>query len=141
MAALCKSGEEAETEIVRHGWTVGKTLGEGAFGLVKQVTRKKDGVVAACKIMSRPTTAAERESIELESKIMVSCNHDYIVKCYEMASTHHFEFLWLEIMEGGELFDKIVELGSFTEAMASEVVASSLAHLTTCTARGLCIVT
>ena len=49
-----KGGAEADAEIEKLGWTVGKTLGEGAFGLVKLVDRKSDGQQAACKIIAMP---------------------------------------------------------------------------------------
>ena len=38
-------------------------------------------------------------------------------------------FLFLELCSGGELFDKIVEMGSFTEAMAAEVSFKALGAL------------
>ena len=52
---------------------------------------------------------------------MKECNHPYMVKCYEAVQTDTQVFLFLELMHGGELFDKIVEMGSFTESMAADV--------------------
>ena len=60
---------DADAEIERLGWTVGKFLGEGAFGLVKLVARKSDGVTAACKIMAKPTNKEESDTIEMEYKV------------------------------------------------------------------------
>jgi serine/threonine protein kinase len=51
-----KDAGDADKQIEALGWTVGKTLGQGAFGLVKLVTRPSDGVTAACKIMKKPTS-------------------------------------------------------------------------------------
>ena len=97
-----KGGAEADAAIVEQGWEIGKTLGEGAFGLVKFVTRKSDGVKAACKIMAKPTSAEEAESIEVEHRIMAECDHEFIVKCYEATSGPNHVFLYLELMKGGE---------------------------------------
>ena len=47
-----KAAAEADREIRKQGWTVGKTLGQGAFGLVKLVT--KGNTSAACKIIAKP---------------------------------------------------------------------------------------
>ena len=44
----------ADAEIAKLGWTVGKTLGEGSFGLVKFVTKGTQS--AACKIIMSPLT-------------------------------------------------------------------------------------
>lgn len=52
---------------------------------------------------------------------MKECDHAHIVKCYEACQTPGQVFLFLELMSGGELFDKIVEMGSFTESMAADV--------------------
>ena len=93
----------ADRAIEKLGWDVGKTLGEGAFGLVKLVTRRSDGVSAACKIMATPEDEEEREIIENELNIMRDCDHEHIVKCYEAASGREHEFLFLELMHGGEV--------------------------------------
>ena len=63
---MAKGGAVADEEIEKLGWTVGKTLGEGAFGLVKYVTRKEDGMNAACKIIAKPKTEKEMKTVEME---------------------------------------------------------------------------
>ena len=40
---------------------------------------------------------------------------------YEAKETDTSVFLFLELMSGGELFDKIIEMGSFTESMAADI--------------------
>ena len=109
----------ADAEIAKLGWTVGKTLGEGSFGLVKFVTKGQQS--AACKIIAKPSDQAEMDAIELEWKIMSEAKHPCIVKCFEAAQTPGDVFLFLELMGGGELFDCIVERGKFTEHDAAEV--------------------
>ena len=118
-----------DAEIATIGWTVGRTLGEGAFGLVKLVTRKSDGVSAACKIMAKPKSKEQQAEIDNEYKIMKSADHQYIVKCYEAVQTTKSVFLFLELMSGGELFDQIVEMGSFTERTAADVAYKLLGAL------------
>ena len=116
-----KDSAEADAEITKLGWTVGKTLGEGAFGLVKLVTRNSDGLGAACKIIARPSNLKDMESIEKEYHIMKECDHPYIVKCYEACKTEGRIYLFLELMSGGELFDQIIAMGNFTEPMAADL--------------------
>ena len=57
------------SQIEALGWTVGKKLGEGAFGTVFHVTRKSDGVTAACKVILKPKDIKERQMIETEAKV------------------------------------------------------------------------
>jgi len=132
-----KDAGDADKQIEALGWTVGKTLGQGAFGLVKLVTRPSDGVTAACKIMKKPTTAKDRKLIDMEYKIMTSMNHPYIVRCYDAKETDTQVFLFLELMEGGELFDKIIEMSKFSEAMAAEVSYNVLGALNYMHSKGI----
>ena len=55
----------ADGEIRGLGWEVGRFLGEGAFGVVKLVTRKSDGLRAACKIMPKPKDQDELLAVEV----------------------------------------------------------------------------
>ena len=113
------AADVANTQIRKRGWAVGKTLGQGAFGLVKLVT--KADTSAACKIIAKPKDRKEMEAIEMEYWIMKESEHPGIVKCYEAVQTPGNVFLFLQLVAGGELFDYIVEKGSFTERLAAEV--------------------
>jgi len=101
-------------------WTVENKLGEGAFGTVMRVTRISDKAGAACKIMVVPADIKEKEAIDKEIKMMKAMNHPYIVKCMDSTVTPTHAFLILELMGGGELFDKIVNLARFNETMAAD---------------------
>ena len=128
-------GLDADKEIKKQGWAVGKTLGQGAFGLVKFVS--KNGKDAACKIIAKPTNQKEMDAIEMEYVIMTESVHPCIVKCYEAVQTPGHVFLFLELVAGGELFDYIIEKGSFTEHMAAEVMHKLLGALAYLHGRGI----
>ena len=55
-----------DAEIATIGWTVGRTLGEGAFGLVKLVTRKSDGHVegGATRVNHRSSSTRRMDPID-----------------------------------------------------------------------------
>jgi len=128
---------QADAEIVAHGWTVGKVLGEGAFGKVKFVTRASDGQQAACKIIAKPTDLKKMKLIDMEYKIMKNMDHPYIVKCFDAYDTDKHVFLFLELMEGGELFDEIVKMGKFTEGMAASLTYHCLQALNYMHSKGI----
>ena len=70
-------------------------------------------------------------------QIMKNMDHPYVVKCYEAIETQSQVFLILELMEGGELFDKIVEMGSFTETDAADLTKKILGALNYMHERGI----
>jgi len=108
------------------GWTLGKELGSGHFAKVYLVTRKADGVTAACKIIKKPKELKKRALVAMEHKIITEVDHPYAVKCYDAFETDDRMYLFMELMTGGELFDRIVDMGHFTEKMAQDVVYNLL---------------
>jgi len=64
-----------------------------------------------------------------EHKILTKVNHPYVVQCYEAFETDERMYLFLELMTGGELFDRIVDQGHFTEEQAKDVSYKLLSAL------------
>ena len=69
------------------GWNLGKELGSGHFAKVYLVTRKTDGVEAACKIIKKPKELKKRALVAMEHKILTEVEHPYVVKCYDAFET------------------------------------------------------
>jgi len=72
------------------------------------------------------------EALMRESAIVSRLRHAHIVQISSVIHTDDAAFFVMELMRGGELFDKIVELGSFTERDAAECVRNitgALAYL------------
>ena len=65
--------------------------------------------------------------VEAEIEIMRLLKHPHIITMYETFHSPKRIYLVLELAEGGELFDAIVERGSFSEADAARVIRE-LAH-------------
>jgi len=101
------------------GWELGKELGSGHFAKVKLVEKK--GIKAACKIIKLPKELKKRQNTEQEYRILTEIDHPSVVKCYDAFQTDTKLYLVLELMEGGELFDRIVDRGHFTEKDAQGV--------------------
>mgnify|MGYP001808098230 FL=1 len=45
-----------------------------------------------------------------------SCDHPNIIKLYEIYESGDYIYLVMELLEGGELFDLILETPTFTES-------------------------
>lgn len=95
-------------------------LGSGAFGTVSTCTNKTTGLKYALKsIGTHNMKLAHRKLLEQEIAVMNKFDHPNIVKLYDTFEDARNQYLVLEICSGGELFDRIVEMGAFTEKLAA----------------------
>jgi len=95
-------------------WEIGKELGSGHFAKVKTGTNKKTGKRCAIKILKKPS-GSKMALVETEVGILKQVRHPYIVQCFDVIETPDKVYFMMELMEGGELFDRIVDKGHFTE--------------------------
>jgi len=98
-----------------------KKLGEGSYGSVCKAKNKSTGSIRAVKTISK----AQMKNIERfkqEIAIMKLMDHPHIVKLYETFEDHRNIYLVMEICAGGELFDRIIESGHFTEVQAAILI-------------------
>lgn len=126
------SSQIEKEDIEKCGYILGKELGSGHFAKVKLVTHKKDGYEAACKIIKKPRDLKKRKMVEIEERILKEVDHPHVVKCYGVYETDERMYLFLELMSGGELFDKIVDQGHYTEEEAATTtykLLSALKHM------------
>lgn len=104
-------------------YDIEQVLGEGAYGMVYQARRKNDGLVVALKTMPREYTGKtdfEREvaALQLLSK-PPSGPHDHVVKLYDLHRDDKNYYLAMELVEGGELLEHLIENGPYSEAQAA----------------------
>jgi calcium/calmodulin-dependent protein kinase I len=64
----------------------------------------------------------DESTLEQEVEIMSTLDHPNIVRLYELFDEDNIMYLVMEIMKGGELFDRIVEKESYTEKEACETI-------------------
>lgn len=93
---------------------LGKELGSGHFAKVKLGQHVDTGAQCAVKIIKKPT-GSKMTLVQTEVDILKQIKHPYIVQCYDVHETETKLYLFMELMSGGELFDRIVDKGHFTE--------------------------
>lgn len=109
-------------EVNRH-YDLKETLGTGSFATVKRAIRKKDKREFAIKIIKKSKLNEEELAVvHDEVNIMHSIEHENCVMLYEMFESNKKVFMVLELLEGGELFDRIVARGSYSESDASALI-------------------
>jgi len=102
-----------------------KKLGEGSYGAVSKCTNKSTGRVNAVKSIAK-AQMKDLTRFKQEIAIMKMMDHPNIIKLYETFEDHRNIYLIMEICSGGELFDRIIETGHFTEVQAAIVMQQIL---------------
>jgi len=119
-------------------YTVSKMLGRGACGEVRLGFRIPDLKRVAIKIINKRTCSTissmsnSHEEVMNEVKILQSVSHPNIINLEDVIDTKDFLYIILELAEGGELFDKIIEKSRLNEAEAKLYfyqMASAISYL------------
>lgn len=128
-------------------WKLGKTLGRGATGRVLLGINTTTGQKAAVKVVSKsalndeydkPTKGGLPYGIEREIIIMKLLTHPNVLRLYDVWETSKALYLVLEYVEGGELFDLLVERGPLQEQEAVKYFRQIVLGTAYCHALGIC---
>jgi len=114
-------------------------LGKGAFGTVFAAESRETGEQVAVKVMDRSKMSqADLDGLETEVAIMRELTHPHIVRLYDAFVENPCTYLVLELVHGGELFDRIVRKQHYTEREARFLVRRFLATLAYLHGRDVC---
>ncbi|KAN0016207.1 hypothetical protein ACTFIV_010073 [Dictyostelium citrinum] len=98
-------------------------LGRGAFSIVYLGEHKQTKQQYAIKVINKSELGKDYEkNLKMEVDILKKVNHPNIIALKELFDTPEKLYLVMELVTGGELFDKIVEKGSYSEADAANLV-------------------
>lgn len=119
-------------------YKLGRTLGEGTFATVRCATCLKTKKKWAVKIIDRfALTADDEQSLKMEIKILEETNHDHIVKVKEVFYSKKYVSLIMELMSGGELFDRIVAKDHYSEKEGKDALIDIVKALDYCHSRNI----
>ncbi|MCL7022219.1 hypothetical protein MKW94_030155 [Papaver nudicaule] len=105
-------------------YVLGRELGRGEFGVTYLCTDRETKEALACKSISKKKlrTAIDVEDVRREVSIMSSLpDHINIVRLKATYEDNDAVHLVMELCEGGELFDRIVARGHYSERAAANV--------------------
>jgi calcium/calmodulin-dependent protein kinase I len=80
----------------------------------------------AIKCIDKKALRGKEESLENEIKVLRKLRHPNIVQLYDTFEESQYVYLVMELVTGGELFDRIVAKGSYTERDASNLIRQVL---------------
>lgn len=111
------------TEDIHRKYKIHELLGTGSYAIVKRCTRKFDKMEFAVKQIKKANlTPEELKTVMLEVEIMKKLEHPNIVFLVDIFESPKKVYMVLELLTGGELFDRIVRDNFFTEKAASRVM-------------------
>ncbi|CAL0310065.1 unnamed protein product [Lupinus luteus] len=121
-------------------YELGRELGRGEFGVTYLCTDKETGEELACKQISKNKlrTAIDIEDVRREVEIMKHLpEHPNIVTLKDTYEDDKAVHLVMELCEGGELFDRIVARGHYTERSAALVIKTIVEVVQMCHKHGV----
>ena len=129
-----------KTGNLKDRFSLGRKLGQGQFGTTFLCLEKGTNKEYACKSISKRklTTQEDVEDVRREIRIMHHLaghpNVISIVDAYEDAVAVH---VVMELCAGGELFDRIIQRGHYTERKAAELARVIVGVVEACHSLGV----
>lgn len=103
-----------------------EVLGVGSTSTVHRCVRKASDEHFACKIIDcqliEERFQGMMQQFQTEIEALRQLKHPGIIRLYDVYITAERIFIVMELMEGGELFDYVVQKGTLTEEEASRIV-------------------
>ncbi|KAL5545655.1 hypothetical protein UlMin_005342 [Ulmus minor] len=146
MKRLSSAGLQIESVLgrrtanIKDFYSLGRKLGQGQFGTTFFCLEKVSGKEFACKTIAKRklTTNEDVEDVRREIQIMHHLaghpNVIQIVAAYEDAVAVH---VVMELCAGGELFDRIIQRGHYTERKAAELARIIVGVVEACHSLGV----
>ncbi|XP_067915653.1 calcium/calmodulin-dependent protein kinase type 1D isoform X2 [Heterodontus francisci] len=98
----------------------------GAFSEVVMAKEKTTGKMFAIKCIPKKALKGKESSIENEIAVLRRIKHENIVALEDIYESPNHLYLVMQLVSGGELFDRIVEKGFYTEKDASTLIRQVL---------------
>ncbi|CAL5360144.1 unnamed protein product [Camellia sinensis] len=127
-------------EDVRSTYVFGRELGRGQFGVTYLVTHKTTGDKFACKSIAtrKLVNKDDIEDVRREVQIMYHLTgHRNIVELKGAYEDRHSVNLIMELCAGGELFDRILAKGHYSERAAAEICRQVVTVVHNCHSMGV----
>ncbi|KAF9223139.1 Pkinase-domain-containing protein [Gyrodon lividus] len=106
-------GRELASQKIRviGNYTLGKVIGEGAYGKVRMGTHRLSSTRVAIKQIPKAMSASLTREIHHHRQL----HHPHVTQMYEVIATESHIWIVTELCSGGELFDYLAEKGRLSE--------------------------
>ncbi|XP_074275564.1 calcium-dependent protein kinase 26-like [Silene latifolia] len=136
--AYCVMGHK--TANIRDLYLLGRKLGQGQFGTTYLCTEIATGIDYACKSISKRKLISKEDVEDVRREIQIMhhlAGHKNIVMIKGAYEDPLYVHIVMELCSGGELFDRIIQRGHYSERKAAELTKVVVGVVETCHSLGV----
>ena len=129
-----------QTPRLRDHYQIGKKLGQGQFGTTYLCTHKTTGALYACKSIPKRKLLCKEDYEDVWREIQIMhhlSEHPNVVQIKGTYEDSLFVHLVMELCGGGELFDRIVQKGQYSEKEAAKLIKTIVGVVEACHSLGV----
>uniref|UniRef100_A0A0E0MCX9 non-specific serine/threonine protein kinase n=1 Tax=Oryza punctata TaxID=4537 RepID=A0A0E0MCX9_ORYPU len=129
-----------KTANVRDHYRIGKKLGQGQFGTTYLCVDKGDGREYACKSIPKRKLLCREDYEDVWREIQIMhhlSEHPNVVRIRGAYEDALFVHIVMELCAGGELFDRIVAKGHYSERAAAQLIRTIVGVVEGCHSLGV----
>ncbi|KAI3749270.1 hypothetical protein L2E82_19877 [Cichorium intybus] len=116
-------------------YTIGRKLGQGQFGTTHLCTEKSTGIPYACKSIPKKKLICREDYEDVLKEIQIMhhlSEHPNVVRIKGTYEDALYVHIVMELCAGGELFDRIVQKGQYSEREAAKLIKTIVGVVEAC---------
>ncbi|GJR26492.1 calcium-dependent protein kinase 26-like protein, partial [Tanacetum coccineum] len=146
MKRLLSAGLQADcvlktkTGNLKDFYTLGKKLGNGQFGTTFLCIEKKTRKEFACKTIAKRKLVTDDDVVDVRREVEIMhhlSGHPNVVSIKEAYEDAVSVYLVMELCAGGELFDRIIDKGHYSEREAADLAKTIAGVIEACHSLGV----
>jgi len=118
--------EGANHQDIKDDYIFGDEIGRGGFSIVVEATSRANGEKYAVKIVEKSVIQEDIKLLKREIDIMKQVEHENILKLIEIYEDDENVYIVMELVDGSELFDRIVDKGYYSEKSTVHIIKQIL---------------
>ncbi|TYG88334.1 hypothetical protein ES288_A12G013600v1 [Gossypium darwinii] len=129
-----------KTPNIRDLYTIGRKLGQGQFGTTYLCTEISTSFEYACKSICKRKLLSKEDVVDVRREIQIMhhlAGHKNIVTIKGAYEDTLYVHIVMELCSGGELFDRIIERGHYTERKAAALTKIIVGVVEACHSLGV----
>ncbi|PWA98668.1 EF-hand domain pair, Serine/threonine-protein kinase Mps1 [Artemisia annua] len=146
MKRLLSAGLQADcvlktkTGNLKDFYTLGKKLGNGQFGTTFLCIEKQTRKEYACKTIAKRKLVTDDDVVDVRREVEIMhhlSGHPNVVSIKEAYEDAVSVYLVMELCAGGELFDRIIDKGHYSEREAADLAKTIVGVIEACHSLGV----
>mmetsp|Transcript_611 Transcript_611/g.1040 ORF Transcript_611/g.1040 Transcript_611/m.1040 type:complete len:486 (-) Transcript_611:2593-4050(-) len=132
------SVEVSRVPSLRDSYTLGKVIGTGHFGVVREAKHKFSERKVAVKTIDKRKVSQEMTDFRREVEILQRLDHPNLIATYAFYEDSKYIHIITELCTGGELLEKLVNKTHYKEKGAAKIMRQILLAICAIHEHGIC---